>query len=362
MSLSLAVFGFHKPPRAVEPAGISYEFSLIKDKISLGISTLPVLRLVVPLNGQSAELDENAGDESGEFMDKEDHKYHKYMGKLDPNDAKEQDHYRVLGLSKLRFKATSNQIKLAYRQKVLKYHPDKGKSAENGKKRKEELFACIQKAYEQLGDSLEKRRAFDSIDASFDDSVPDASIITKENFYEVLAPVYERNARFSNKQPAPLLGDQDSSREHVELFYEFWYNFNSWREFSYLDSEDKSKGEDRWERREIEKMNKAEREKRRKKETKRITNLVEMTYEKDPRVVLFKEQDRQQKQKYKQQKKDEKERKEREKQWKRIRKPVRLNRKEEGPCCSAQKASRFVCYCPVLERGRGQAAQHHGAD
>lgn len=47
-----------------------------------------------------------------------------------------------------------------------------------------------------------------------------------------------------------------SDRSHVEHFYDFWFDWCSWREFSYLDAEDKSKGEDRWERREIEKMNK----------------------------------------------------------------------------------------------------------
>lgn len=75
---------------------------------------------------------------------------------------------------------------------------------------------------------------------------------------------------FSNNQPVPSLGDKDSDRHSVENFYDFWSNWSSWyiyiliiflniilrREFSYLDSEDKSRGEDRWERREIEKGNK----------------------------------------------------------------------------------------------------------
>lgn len=78
----------------------------------------------------------------------------------------------------------------------------------------------------------------------------------------------------------PELGSLDSDRDHVERFYDFWFNWSSWREFSYLDEEDKSRGEDRWERREIEKTNKAEREKLRKKEAKRIVNLIELAYDK----------------------------------------------------------------------------------
>lgn len=62
--------------------------------------------------------------------------------------------------------------------------------------------------------------------------------------------------RFSTVQPVPELGDSNSDRDHVERFYDFWFNWCSWREFSYLDAEDKSRGEDRWERREIEKQNK----------------------------------------------------------------------------------------------------------
>lgn len=52
------------------------------------------------------------------------------------------------------------------------------------------------------------------------------------------------------------MGDKTSDRAYVDKFYDFWFNWSSWREFSYLDSEDKTKGEDKWERREIEKINK----------------------------------------------------------------------------------------------------------
>ena len=41
----------------------------------------------------------------------------------------------------------------------------------------------------------------------------------------------------------PSLGDMTSSFEEVDNFYAFWYDFDSWREYSYLDEEEKEKGE-----------------------------------------------------------------------------------------------------------------------
>lgn len=53
-------------------------------------------------------------------------------------------------------------------------------------------------------------------------------------------------------------------------FYKFWYDFQSWREFSYLDEEDKEKGSDREERRWIEKNNKIQRAEKKKVQTCKI--------------------------------------------------------------------------------------------
>uniref|UniRef100_A0A915LG72 DnaJ homolog subfamily C member 2 n=1 Tax=Meloidogyne javanica TaxID=6303 RepID=A0A915LG72_MELJA len=277
--MAIAIYGFLSRRRKVEPAGISYEFSLVKDKLTLGLSTWPILKNAV----KPIQIEEETEDSSFDWMDEETEKYKKYLSRLDPNDAKDQDHYKILGLTKLRCEATAAQIRTAYRQKVLKYHPDKGNAGDG--LRSESVFACIQKAYEQLGVSEEKRRAFDSVDPTFDENIPDNSDVNSTNFFRVLGPVFERNSRFSVNQPVPLLGDENSDRSHVEHFYDFWYNWKSWREFSYLDAEDKQRGEDRWERREIEKQNKAEREKRRKRDLKRISTLVEMAYSVDPRIA-----------------------------------------------------------------------------
>lgn len=91
-------------------------------------------------------------------------------------------------------------------------------------------------------------------------------------------------------------GDKKSTRAHVDHFYNFWYDFESWREFSYLDEEDKDKGQDREERRWIEKQNKTVRIKRKKEEMTRIRALVDLAYNNDPRIVQFKLLEKQKKQ------------------------------------------------------------------
>uniref|UniRef100_A0A2R9AFI6 DnaJ homolog subfamily C member 2 n=1 Tax=Pan paniscus TaxID=9597 RepID=A0A2R9AFI6_PANPA len=209
---------------------------------------------------------------------------------LDPKDWKNQDHYAVLGLGHVRYKATQRQIKAAHKAMVLKHHPDKRKAAgEPIKEGDNDYFTCITKAYEMLSDPV-KRRAFNSVDPTFDNSVPSKSE-AKDNFFEVFTPVFERNSRWSNKKNVPKLGDMNSSFEDVDIFYSFWYNFDSWREFSYLDEEEKEKAECRDERRWIEKQNRATRAQR-KEEMNRIRTLVDNAYSCDPRIKKFKEEEK----------------------------------------------------------------------
>lgn len=90
-------------------------------------------------------------------------------------------------------------------------------------------------------------------------------------------------------------GDADSTRQEVDNFYNFWYEFESWREYSYLDEEDKDKGQDRDERRWIEKQNRTIRIKRKKEEMSRIRQLVDLAYNNDPRIVKFRNDDKERK-------------------------------------------------------------------
>lgn len=214
-----------------------------------------------------------------------------YLRSLDPKDWKMQDHYAVLGMKNLRNLATDDDIKRAYRQKVLKHHPDKRKAQGEEVRSDDDYFTCITKAYEILGTPV-KRRSYDSIDPTIDDSVPTQTEIKKEGFYKIFGKLFDINSRWSEKKNVPLLGDENSPREQVERFYAFWYEFESWREFSYLDEEEKEKGQDREERRWIEKQNKVARAKLKKEEMARIRSLVDLAYANDPRIQRFKQEDK----------------------------------------------------------------------
>ncbi|XP_066995492.2 dnaJ homolog subfamily C member 2 [Anabrus simplex] len=214
-----------------------------------------------------------------------------FLRSLDPKDWKEQDHYAVLGLKKLRHTATEEDIKKAYRLKVLQHHPDKRRALGEEIRPDDDYFTCITKAWEILGNPR-SRRSYDSVDPQFDDTIPTSNEHSKNNFYEVFGRTFQLNSRWSKKLPVPQLGGCNASRAEVEKFYDFWYNFDSWREYSYLDEEEKEKGQAREERRWIEKQNKASRSKRKKEEMARIRTLVDTAYNLDPRIHKFKQDDK----------------------------------------------------------------------
>ncbi|RKP26111.1 hypothetical protein SYNPS1DRAFT_22053 [Syncephalis pseudoplumigaleata] len=212
--------------------------------------------------------------------------------KLDLSEWKKHDHYAIIGLRKLRCHATETQLRNAYRRRVLKYHPDKkaqsGEQQTKGRSSKEDdhFFKCVQKSYELLSDPV-RRRQYDSVDAAYSDDIPEKS--DKTDFYALYGPVFEREARFSKILPVPKLGNSESTQDEVERFYAFWYSFDSWRSFEFMDKEDVESAENRDEKRWLERQNREERTKLKREDTARVRRLVDQAFKKDPRIKKFKE-------------------------------------------------------------------------
>ena len=123
-------------------------------------------------------------------------------------------------------------------------------------------------------------------------------------------PVFELYSRFSKAQPVPGLGHIDSSKEEVEGFYDFWYNFDSWRSFEWLDKE-VNEGSDRYvfrntyldvygadsffffcndsrdDKRYTEKKNKSERARRKKEDTTKVRSLVDLCLRLDQSHIWY---------------------------------------------------------------------------
>ncbi|WFC99877.1 hydroxymethylglutaryl-CoA lyase [Malassezia yamatoensis] len=208
----------------------------------------------------------------------------------DPKEWKQLDHYAVLGLSSRRYKATPHEIKIAHRKKVLKHHPDK-KVGSSGLSNDDSFFKCVAKSYDILSNP-EKRRQFDSVDEAIDDDAVPTGKESAERFFELWTPVFEREARFSKEQPVPSLGDENSSKQHVDEFYNFFYNFDSWRSFEYLDKEANEGSDSRDEKRYTEKKNRNERARRKKEDNARLRGIVDKALSVDPRIKKFRAEER----------------------------------------------------------------------
>lgn len=171
---------------------------------------------------------------------------------------------------------------------MLLHHPDK-KKAKTGKSNDDSFFKCVQKAWEVISDP-KKRREWDSCDPEFDESIPSSK--AKGDFFTIYTPVFEKESRFSKIPGVPALGTLESPRDQVEQFYEFWFNFDSWRTFERLDEEDPDAGDCREEKRYIDRKNKAQRQKYKKEDIARVNKLVEQAFAADPRIRKFKEEDK----------------------------------------------------------------------
>lgn len=202
----------------------------------------------------------------------------------DPREWKTADLYAVLGLSHLRWRATEDQIRRAHRKQVLRHHPDK-KSAAGGLEQ-DGFFKIIQKAFEIMLDS-NKRLQFDSVDTNADVLPPAPK--SNYDFFEAWGPVFESEARFSKKQPLPLLGDINSTQKELDEFYTAWGKFDSWKTFEFKDDDVPDDTANRDHKRYIERKNISNRKKLKQEDNKRVIDLIERAHSEDPRIKLFKE-------------------------------------------------------------------------
>ncbi|KAK6908604.1 hypothetical protein I203_102607 [Kwoniella mangroviensis CBS 8507] len=207
----------------------------------------------------------------------------------DPKEWKKQDHYAVLGLGHLRYKAHDEHIRVAHRRKVLRHHPDK-KAAQHGAN-DDSFFKCIQKAHETLTHP-EKRKQFDSVDWNIEDEVPDLKSLSPEEFVATCNKIFAREGRFSKVQPVPEFGSLDAPKKEVEGFYDFFYNFDSWRSFEWHDKEVNEGSDNRDDKRFTEKKNKSERTRRKKEDNTRLRVLVDDVLALDPRIKRIKAEEK----------------------------------------------------------------------
>ncbi|KAK4187231.1 ribosome associated chaperone Zuotin [Podospora australis] len=209
------------------------------------------------------------------------------MLQREAKDWKSQDHYKVLGISKYRWRATEDQIKRAHRKKVLKHHPDKKAAA--GRVDDDNFFKCIQKATEVLLDPV-TRRQFDSVDEEAEVEPPTKKQLAKGNYYKLWSAVFKAEARFSKNHPVPSFGDVNSTKEEVEAFYNFWYNFDSWRSFEYLDEDVPDDNENRDQKRHTERKNANARKKKKAEDNARLRKLLDDASAGDERIKRFRQE------------------------------------------------------------------------
>lgn len=204
--------------------------------------------------------------------------------KLSSTELDLEDYYVLLGLEKDNVFASEKQIKQSWKIISRVCHPDK--ATPETRDFAELRYKAQQKAFATLSVN-DSRRGYDSM-LPFDEKIPKDNKGKGSNFFSVYGPVFERNARFSEIRPVPLLGDEKTDYETVDRFYDFWLLFKSWRDFKYLDEHHPDDMTDRFEKREMERKNKKLRAGKKKEDVLRVRKLTEDAMKKDPRMLAEK--------------------------------------------------------------------------
>lgn len=246
------------------------------------------------------------------------------------------DLYALLELGDKRWHATGDEIKKAFRRISLLYHPDKLRHkvshlGEEAIAETESHFKKVMKAYDILSNK-KKRAAYDSID-DVDDTIPDEDEVTDKNFYELFGDCFALNARWAVSDRVPRLGEDDAPMDDVHKFYNFWYSFKTWRDFSFDLEYDTDQAECREEKRWMERQNSKRIKARKLEESSRIRQLTDLAYKKDPRIRREKDSIKQKKEALKearrQQREEEEIRKREEEEKSRLEEERRVNDEKE---------------------------------
>lgn len=231
-----------------------------------------------------------------------------------------QCYYEILGIQE---SATSDEVKKAYRNLALVWHPDKNQSDPTAHAK----FQTILKAYETLSDSRERdwydrhkdQILSDGVEneaetcinlfqyfssscyANFDDSEDGFYTIYREVFKTIAqeeTEAYEQASKISGKGKNskkdqvtlyPTFGDSNSKYEEtVRPFYAFWLGFCTNLTFDHLDKYNTTEAENRRILRAMEKENKKVKEAARKERNTNVRNLVEFIKKRDKRLKAHK--------------------------------------------------------------------------
>lgn len=249
-----------------------------------------------------------------------------------------EDLYELLELGDKRWHATADDIKKSFRRISLIYHPDKiSHLGEEARENSEAHFKAVRKAYDILSDK-KKRAAYDSID-DVDDSIPTERDATSspERFYEKFGTCFALNSRWSISDRVPQFGDDATDIHAVNKFYDFWYSFKSWRDFSFDLEYDTDQAECREEKRWMERQNAKNIKTKKAEENNRIRRLVDLAYKHDPRLQRMRAAEKAKKSAVKQEKRrlaEERARAEREREQK--------QKQEEEQRAAEDKAKRLA--------------------
>ena len=189
-----------------------------------------------------------------------------------------------------RSKTTKNELQEAYKQLILKYHPDKC----NHLGIKDELFKGIQLAYDLLGDP-KTRKSYDSMDPKqsivppCEHDVMTDGQVDESKFNKVMDGYFEMLGQFSERKMPKFA---DIKEDKVTQFYDTWLKYRSWRVFD-LDSimELRSTSGGRDERRHRQKELQKEWEKMRKEFAIETSEAIQLAMSLDPRCVRAKQKD-----------------------------------------------------------------------